>query len=119
MTDSTSARSFLTHTKLAELTKGKTAQDVVVLRQDTTVELALRVRVWTHDGSTSTLTQTLAANRILSAPVVATSETTGTGTPRISVTSEDITDVLGFVDLRDVLASFLKGMWRQEMMLHQ
>lgn len=53
--------------------------------------------------------QTLAANRILSAPVVATSETTGTGTPRISVTSEDITDVLGFVDLRDVLASFLRG----------
>lgn len=62
---------------------------------------------WTT--ATIVLKQTLAVNRILSAPVVATSETTGTGTPRISVTSEDITDVLGFVDLRDVLASFLRG----------
>lgn len=68
------------------------------------------VRWQTGDSHVPTwFLQTLAANRILSAPVVATSETSGTGTPRISVTSEDITDVLGFVDLRDVLASFLRG----------
>ncbi len=42
MEDPPAARSFLTHTKLAELTKGK-QQEVVVLRQDTTVDLALRV----------------------------------------------------------------------------
>lgn len=86
------ARSFLTHTKLFELTGGK-SQDVVVLRQDTTVELALR---------------TLAANRILSAPIVACSKGSGSSTPRVSANADDITDVLGFVDLRDILASFLK-----------
>lgn len=44
--------------------------------------------------------QVLAAQHILSAPVVACTE---------GDTPDDCTDVIGFVDIRDVLVSFLAG----------
>lgn len=44
--------------------------------------------------------QVLSAQQILSAPVVACSE---------SDAPDDCTDVIGFIDIRDVLVSFLSG----------
>ena len=48
--------------------------------------------------------QVLSAQNILSAPVVACSA---------SDLPDDCTDVIGFIDIRDVLVSFLSGMSTQ------
>lgn len=91
-----SPRTLLTSTKLQALRPH--SQTPVVLRYEHTVDHALKV---------------LSAQNILSAPVVACSA---------SDLPDDCTDVIGFIDIRDVLVSFLSGLDIQHMkgqpMLH-
>ena len=52
----------------------------------------------------------LAAHRILSAPVVTTTTTPEGGEqPDSAEPSERTKDVAGFIDIRDILSSFLQG----------
>ncbi|KAL0030536.1 hypothetical protein WJX79_002975 [Trebouxia sp. C0005] len=80
----TSVRTLLTSTKLQGLRPK--SQTPVVLRFECSVDHALKV---------------LSAQKILSAPVVACSE---------SDAPDDCTDVIGFIDIRDVLVSFLSDL---------
>lgn len=113
----TSTRTLLTSTKLQDIQPKP--QTPVVLRFDCTVDHALKVRWFcatvicaiTHALPGLTVEdaapdlqvdklQVLSSQQILSAPVVACSE---------GDTPDDCTDVIGFVDIRDVLVSFLSG----------
>ena len=55
------------------------------------------------------LVQVLAANRILSAPVVAT-ESNNVEHKETAEPHDSIKDVAGFIDIRDILSSFLQGL---------
>lgn len=55
-----------------------------------------------------TFYQVLAAHRILSAPVVAT-ESNDVEHKETAEPHDSIKDVAGFIDIRDVLSSFLQG----------
>ncbi|KAL3155291.1 hypothetical protein ABBQ32_013075 [Trebouxia sp. C0010 RCD-2024] len=85
-------RSLLTSTKLQAIRPDP--QTPVVLRFDCTVDHALKV---------------LSSQQILSAPVVACSE---------EDTPDDCTDVIGFIDIRDVLLSFLSDLSMSSMKGH-
>ncbi|KAK9901266.1 hypothetical protein WJX75_003216 [Coccomyxa subellipsoidea] len=80
-------RKLTTGTKLSTLLRER---PLVVLKQETTVELAL---------------QTLAGRKILSAPVVGPPEGVD---PSTFTTNTAGQDVVCFVDIRDILVSFLK-----------
>jgi hypothetical protein len=54
--------------------------------------------------------QVLAGHRILSAPVVAT-ESNDVEHKETAEPHDSIKDVAGFIDIRDVLSSFLQGMF--------
>ena len=54
------------------------------------------------------LLQVLAAHRILSAPVVST-ESTEVEHKETAEPHDSIKDVAGFIDIRDILSSFLQG----------
>lgn len=104
---SSSTRSLLTSTKLQSIRPDP--QTPVVLRFDCTVDHALKVKcslitVKMFANPRLRLTdlelQVLSSQQILSAPVVACSEDDTPG---------DCTDVIGFIDIRDVLVSFLSG----------
>lgn len=58
--------------------------------------------------------QVLAAHRILSAPVVTTGMSEAEATPDTADPTDRIKDVAGFIDIRDILSSFLQGECRAE-----
>ncbi|GAB4815760.1 hypothetical protein N2152v2_002806 [Parachlorella kessleri] len=82
-------RALLTSTALSELLKN---QHVITVKDSSSVDQTLRV---------------LAAHRILSAPVVSTA-TEGREHPDSAEPSERTKDVAGFIDIRDILSSFLQ-----------
>lgn len=108
---STTLRRLLASTKLQALRPRP--QTPVVLRYEHTVEHVLEARfglvcpcmLMEEDklirlDAKNTTSQVLAAKKVLSAPVVACSE---------GDAPDDCTDVIGFVDIRDILVSFLAG----------
>ncbi len=113
LTRPTSARTLLTSTKLQGLRPK--SQTPVVLRFECSVDHALKVLsliksslslllLCASSAQSLVSLQVLSAQKILSAPVVACSE---------SDAPDDCTDVIGFIDIRDVLVSFLSGMRKQ------
>ena len=88
--DNSPARALLGTTTLGDLLK---PQHVVTIKENASADQALRV---------------LAAHRILSAPVV--SEEANDAEHKDTAEPHDfIKDVAGFIDIRDILSSFLQG----------
>ncbi|KDD72571.1 hypothetical protein H632_c3181p0 [Helicosporidium sp. ATCC 50920] len=84
-------RSVLSQTKLTALAKD---QKVVTLKDSVTVEDALRI---------------LAHHRILSAPVLRATPPGSEVASAAGGVPDASSPIVGFVDIRDILSSFLKG----------
>lgn len=85
--DASSIRKLLISTKLESI---RSLQHIIVLRDTATVDQSLKV---------------LATHKILSAPVVV--DVDGVHGPAQWPYEKESTDILGFVDIRDILTSFL------------